>query len=322
MSGSTEVGKVMTDGLGNPIATSDLESKKALGKDEIEALVKKVADSKLKNLVKEVESITEKEVEPMQFNIFDFQGFDPNVIISVFVVISEHFGDTMKIMLSDIKFAIAACLYMGNIQQKALTKRKAEGRAKLEFLAQKYNIMMGSTGTGISAETVTFPRVVASFPVLAIKMANAIPPKAVNREFMSTSVPSYMRLSPFASLCSALMKSELRLFLMEACNAHGSDMSIAYEVGRLKKAKKELKYDPISLANDQWAFVEVASESPVPLEDSKKSLLTSLNISKDYSSLEKVVKNYRAIMTKKKSEDITVISKKEFDEMLGEYISS
>nr|QYF49553.1 MAG: coat protein [Sichuan phenui-like virus 3] len=312
----------MKDGKGNPIIATDLTKKKNLSKEEIEKLVKKISSTQVKTIVKEVEKIEKRDIEPIQFNIFDFQGFDPFVIISVFLVINEHFGEVNKVMIEDIKFCIAACLYMGNLQPKALTKRKAEGRGKIDYLSSKYNILMGSTGSGVPAEAVTFPRVVASFPVLSIKMASAVPPKAVNRDFMSTSIPSYMRLSPFASLCSPNMAKELRLFLMECCNAHGSDMSIAYEVGRLKKQKKEIKYDPISLANDQWGFVEVASDSPVPEEDSKKTLLASLDLPKDFALMEKVVKNYRAIMQKKKVEDVVCMDKKEFEGFLSDFISS
>jgi len=210
---------------------------------------------------------------------------------------------------------------MGNIQTKAFGKRAKEGRAKIEYLAAKYNMMTGTTQSGLAAEVVTFPRIAASFPVLAIKMASKISPKAVNLEFMSGSVPGYMRLTPFASLCSPLMETDLRVFLLEACNAHSADMSIAYEKGRLKKLKKEIKYDPVQLANDQWNFTEVASSSPVPSEDSKKSLLTKLNVSNDLGDLMPVVKNYRAIMQKKQTSDIQILDLKTLGEQLTKYLT-
>lgn len=312
----------LLDSLGNPIITTDIKSVKSLSKDEIANLVKKVSSDTIKSTLKKVESIQGKDVEPMEFSIFEFQGFDPLTIQAVLIVVNEHFKGNMETLLSDIKFSIAACLYMGNLQEKSLLRRKEEGRSKIEYLASKYDIVTGTTGTSMSAETVTFPRIVASFPVLAIRMAWKVPPNAVNREFLSMSIPSYMRLSPFASLCSPNMDSELRIFLMEACNAHGSDMSIAYEVGRLKVRKVEIKYDPISIANDQWQFVDIASNSPVPSEESRKELLTELNISTDYESLAKVVSNYRAILQKKKTEDIKVLSKDEFDKALSDFISS
>lgn len=312
----------LRDGLGNPVITTDLKKVKALAKEDVEKLVKKLGEKDLKPVVKAVEEIGDNDLGAMGYSIFDFVGFDPFSIIAVIKIICDHYKDPEEVMLSDIRFCIAACLYMGNIQSKALTKRAAEGRAKIEFLALKYNMMQGTTQSGLSAETLTFPRVAASFPVLAIRMANQIKPKAVNLEFQSGLIPGCMRLTPFASLCSPLMKEGARVFLMEACNAHGSDMSIAYEKGRLKKAKKEVKYDPVFIAGEQWAFVDVASSSPVPSEESKKSLLTKLNVVQYYDDLATVVKNYRAITQKKKLDDVTVIDKKEFESQVSEYISS
>jgi hypothetical protein len=312
----------LKDRMGEPIVTTDLKAKKGLTKEEIEKMIKSLAKGSISGVIKIVEGIDDKDIAPMAFSIFDFQGFDPYSIIAVFKIICDHYGDNEKTLLSDVRYCIAACIYMGNIQSKALTKRAEEGRAKIEFLTQKYNILIGSTGAGLSAEQVTFPRVAASFPILAIRMAHKTSPKTVNLEFKSGSVPSYMRLSPFASLCSPDMHGDLRIMLMEACNAHGADMSIAYEKGRLKKLKKEIKYDAVMLASDQWSFVEIASSSPVPDEDSKKSLLTKLNLTSDYDNISKVVQNYRAIMTKKKLEEVVVLDKVKFTEHLTDYISS
>jgi hypothetical protein len=312
----------LKDSMGKPIVLTDLNKVKSLTREQLEAMVKKMDQTDLKKVISIVEKIDDDSIGPMAFSIFDFIGFDPFAIIAVIKIVCDHYNDPEEVMLSDIKFGIAACLYMGNIQQKALTKRGAEGRAKIEYLGQKYDMSMGTTLSGMSAETVTFPRITASFPVLAIKMAERVSPKCVNLEFLSGSIPGFMRLSPFGSLCSPNMKSEIRIFLMEACNAHGADMAIAYEKGRLKKAKKEIKYDTVQLCADQWSFIEIASSSPVPSEESKKSLLTKLNIIKYFDDLEKVVKNYRAIMSKRKIEDVELPSRKTLEDQLTEYLVS
>jgi hypothetical protein len=311
----------LRDSTGAPIAPTDLTKVKALTKEEVEKLVKAAEKAGLDGVIKTVEAIEGDDLKPMNYSIFDFIGFDPFAIIAVIKIICDHYKDPETVMLSDIRFAIAACLYMGNIQGKAFTKRAKEGRAKIEYLAKKYNMMMGTTSSGLAAEVVTFPRVAASFPVLAIKMADKVNPKAVNLEFMSGEIPGYMRLTPFASLCSPLMETELRTFLLEACNAHSADMSIAYEKGRLKKAKKEIKYDIVQLASDQWNFTEVASSSPVPTEDSKKSLLTKLNVSNDLESLIPVVQNYRAIMQKKQAPDVQMPDIKMLGDQMTKYLT-
>lgn len=313
---------VLKDSKGEDIVLTDLEKKKGLTKEEIVKLIKAVSESTIKDVVKKVEGIPDEELGPMNYSIYDFIGFDPMTIIAVIKIIADHYNDPEKVMLSDVRFCIAACLYMGNIQAKAMSKRSAEGRAKLSYLATKYGITMGTTQSGQPAEVLTFPRVAASFPILAIKMADKISPKSVNLEFKSALVPGCMRLTPFASLCPPTMKEGVRMMLLEACNAHGSDMAIAYEKGRLKKAKKAVKYDVLSMANDQWAFIEVASSSPVPDDASRKALLSSLKLPTYYAAIHDVVQNYRAIVTKKEVKDIDMISRDDFERELTEFISA
>jgi hypothetical protein len=312
----------LVDSRGKKIILTDFTKTKSLAKEDIEKLVKRMNRSEINSVVKIAEQIPDDLIGPMEFSIFDFIGFDPFSIIAVIKIVIDHYKEPEEILLSDVRYCIAACLYMGNIQDKALTKRAAEGREKISYLANKYQMSLGSTGSGMSAETVTFPRVAASFPVMAIRMASKISPKATNLEFLSGKVPNYMRLSPFASLCSPKMGKELRQVLMECCNAHGADMAITYEKGRQKKLHKEIRYDAIQLSNDQWGFVEIASSSPVPEEESKISLLSSLNIAKDLDDIIAVSKNYRSIMGKKKIEDVIMPTKQFLEEELAEYLAS
>lgn len=314
----------MKDAAGNKIAVTDFEAFSQLKDAELEKLAKAISDETVEEVIKKVEALTDKDYSAVEFSIFDYIGFDPLMIARVMKAYQTHYKESDELLLSDIKFSIAACLYMGNLQAKAINRRGMEGRVKLEYLARKYGIRMGSQGTGIPSTALTFPRVAASFPVLAIRMAQKIPPKAVNLEFRSILAPPYMRLTPFGSLCSAHMDSELRLLLLEACNAHGSDMAIAYEKGRQKKKNKgkEIKYDPVAIAHDQWAFMEIAAGSPVPSESVKKGLLTSLNLGKDYANIADLVKNYRAILQKQELDKVSVLSKEEFDNRLSTYVTS
>lgn len=314
--------KGLKDSIGNAIAATDLSAFKEISIADMDKSVKAITDQEVEIIIGKAESLTEKDYSALEFSIFDYVGFDPLLVSKVLKVYQQHYKTTDDDLLGDIKFSIAACLYMGNIQSKAMTRRNLEGRSKLEYLIRKYDIRTGSQGTGIPATALTFPRLAAAYPALAIRMADKLKPKTVHLDFISSLVPGCMRLTPFGSLCSILMDEELRIFLLEACNAHGSDMAIAFERGRLKKQKKELKYDPILIANDQWAFMEIASGSPVPGEQTKKLLLTQLNLSQYYVALSEVVKNYRSIMSKKDLSAVTVISEKEFNEKLGAYVTS
>lgn len=300
----------------------DISSKKAITPDQLMGLVNQIDDKKLQGFIKQIEKITKDDINPMEFSIFDFVGFDPFKIIKVMMAVSEYHGDKVETLISDIRFAIAANIFMGNLQSKASTKRNEAGKSKLDYLCSKYNISMGSTGSGISPEQVTFPRVAASFPQLAILMAWKLEPKAVNLEFLSRKVPKYMRIGPFCSICDSSIPLRTQTFLMEAANAYSSDMGIAYEKGRLKKARKEVKYDPIQIATDQWSFAEIASNSPVPDKETKQNLFLRLNVAADYDDLKEVVQNYRAITQKKDIMSIDVISKQELEEDITTFSTS
>lgn len=284
--------------------------------------IMKVTDAVLDKCIQEVEAIKQSDINPAEFSIFEYQGFDPILLIKKMISINAYYKGTAKDLLSDIRFAIAAVFFMGNLDPRKLIKRKDEGKQKIEYLVSKYDIQVGSTGTGIAPEIITFPRVSASFPALSVRMANRILPKAVNLDFQSGMVPYYMRTSAFHALCSDRMDSELRMMLMEACNAFSADMSISYEKGRLKKQKKEVKYDLASIAKDQWEYAEIASTSPVPSEDTKISVIMELDLPSKYKEIAEVVSNYRSKVNKIDRAAVTVLSKEEFDTHVSGFVTS
>jgi len=147
----------MVDATGKPIAPVVLKDFKEVGDKDLEALVKSITDDEVNKIIKAVEGITEKDMTALEFSIFDFVGFDPFMVSKVLAFYQKHYNDTQENLLSDIRFSIAACLYMGNLQYKSLSRRALEGRSKIEYLARKYGIRTGSHGTGIPATALTFP---------------------------------------------------------------------------------------------------------------------------------------------------------------------
>jgi hypothetical protein len=312
----------MVDKLGNKIWRTDTSKAGEMTPEMVSKLVQDVTDSDVSSTVTLVNKIVSTAQDRMEFSIFDFVGFDPLMIVRVLKAYQKHYSEGNEDLMSDVRFSIAATIYMGNLQTKALTRRALEGRTKIEYLTRKYNVRTGSQGAGLPAEALTFPRIAASFPVLAIRMATTLPPKAVDIAFKGKLVPACMRLTPFGSLCSPNMDDTLRLFLMEASNAHGADMALAYERGRCKKAKTEFKPNPKEAAEDQWAFMEVAGDSSVPEEDMKKTILTELNLGQFHANLAEVVANYRSKVQGKEVGVSDVMGKGAFEKALSEYIAS
>jgi len=314
------------DGLGNEIVLTDLTGVAQLTPDALSKLIAGITMEDIKKIIDETEKIMKDDINPMEFNIFDYQGYDPEITIRVMIAISAHSKDKPGVLLSDIKFSIAAVLMMGNLQAKSREKRSEAGRLKITYLCSKYNIQLGSTSTGIPAEVMTFPRISSAFPSLSIMMAWVLKPKFVNLDFHSGEVPEFMRLQQFNSLCSQNMSFQLSHFLMEACNCYSADMSIAFEKGKQKIALKgtgrDIKYNPADIAQDQWQFAEIAQGSKYPSEKQKKDLLLRLKVSDYYDKLLPLVKRYRSILQKIEEDKVTVLSKEDFQNDLTTYLAS
>nr|QYF49544.1 MAG: coat protein [Jiangsu sediment phenui-like virus] len=312
----------MKDFLGNLIVSSDISGASELGPNEIDKLSKDVLDTDVTKIISLVEGITQGDILPIEYGIFDYQGFNPETVIRVMKVYQDHYHDPSAVLLSDIRFAVAATLYMGNLQAKSLSRRSMQGAQKINYLILKYDIRIGSQGAGLPPTVLTFPRIAAAVPLLAVRMACRIPPKVAEHNFLSSKVPACMRLMPFAALCSRFMGEELRTVLLQVCNAHGSDMAIAYVVGEQKKKKvPKIEYNAVQIARDQWSYIEVVSNSPVPSERSKQEMIMELNLGPKAASILEVCQNYRAVMQSLKPEEVKVMGEQQFQDELGAYLA-
>lgn len=312
----------MEDRLGNKIWVTDLTKEKELSLDDVRELVQKVTDDDVAGTIRQVESITSDKISRMEFSIFEFVGFDPKIVVKVLRAFQSHYKDTNENLLSDIRFSIAAVIYMGNVQQKSFSRRALQGQTKINYLAQKYGIRTGTQGAGLPAEALTFPRICAAFPVLAVRMAVEMPPNAVSIAFQGSSVPACMRLVPFCSLLGQQLEDDIRIFLMKATNAYSADMALAYDRGAAKKQKRESKLKPTEAASDQWSFIEIAANSAVPDDASKKSMLAELNLTRYYEKIAAVVEQYDLVMAGLSAPLSSPMSKDRFSKGISAYISS
>jgi len=257
----------------------------------------------------------------LMFSIFEFQGFDPYAIIRKLVALKDEYGLTLDDLKEDILYMIAANIYMGNLSGKALARRNQDGRDLIKELSDRYQVMTGSTGTGMSSDTITFPRVAGSFPVLTCKMANKLPTKdMVGQPFKSVAVPKFMRVNVFATFCPPQMKMRTRLFFMKACAAYSCDQSIVFLVGDMKKKKipsADQKLDPKGVAADQWTYLWATSEGPVPPMPARRQMHTLFNTISLYDTLKPVVENYNTLM-----DDPTGLpSKSEFEDDMTHFMT-
>lgn len=283
--------------------------------------VDEVGSEEVDSLIARSTEIDIAKVDITLFSIFEFQGFDPFAIIRKLIFLKNHYGLSEDDLKVDIMYMIAANIYMGNLSGKALSRRSSEGREVNDELVERYQIQIGSTGTGLPSDIITYPRVAGSFPVISCKMATRLPSKDfIGKPFNSKAVPRFMRVNAFASFCPPELELKTRCFLLKACAAYSCDQSIVFLEGEEKKKKKkpdEIKIDPALVAADQWTYIWAASEGPVPPLLARKKLHTELNLISLYDVLLPVVNNYDVIVKDETGEP----SKKEYEEDITKFIS-
>jgi len=300
-----------------------------LGEKALARMLNETTWEKIHQFIGFLEVVTIDQIEATKYGIFEFVGFDPYMIARKFLTVNNYYreikgmeNETLELLRDDIMFCIAACIYMGNLQKKSLQRRTPEGRMKIQYLVQKYNIKIGSTSTGQPSDMITFPRCVNSFPVLSCRMASVLPSKNFEgKPFLSVSVPKPMRLSAFGSFCGSGLAERTKVFLLQVVSCYTCDQTITVSNGEEKKqGKKPSDYTMTALTAHaaQWDYVLVSSTSKVPRESMKKALLTELKVVDGYEGFLKLVRNYRTLT----GDETTILTGVEFKQDILDYVSS
>lgn len=290
-----------------------------------------ISDKEIIDFTSKMELVQEKDILGLVSSLFEFQGFDPKAIIRKLVIINEYYIKEKKLeeesrdtLMQDVVMMVCANVVMGNLQLKSMGRRSNTGRLALGYLVSKYQIMSGSTGAGLPSDTLTFPRIANSFPVVTCRAANVLKPKSFpSAPFKTAAIPHYMKVSSFASLCGDDMEGKTREFLLQCVCAYSCDQMITVHEGEKKKRKRKgEKADetmtPLDAYGNQWDYIVAASGSPVPSPEMKRAMLLELKVENMYSSLIDIVKRFREILEIKD----TILSEEEFQEGVSNYISS
>lgn len=288
-----------------------------------------VAQDEIDRFVTLLEVVQASDIDISLFTIFDFQGFDPFGVMRRLLAVNKHYrevekreSETLDMLKFDVLLAVAAHIYMGNLQDKALRRRGAVGRMAVDYLMAKYGIKRGSTGSGMGSEVLTFPRIANSFPIITVRMASRLPSKNFGKTSLETdSLPKWLRVAAFSSLCSDKIAERTRMFVLHAHAAYSVDQTIVVHEGEKRKKKVKKSEDVLTVTeafNLQWPFVEVSSNSPVPKEAMRKAILNELRLQDQYQVLQPVVTRLRSSI----GDTSTVPTEAEFKSDLSNFYSS
>lgn len=240
------------------------------------------------------------------FDQFQYQGFNPLKIVQSLhkIKIAKNISDSD--FISAVFKMVAIGLIKGSVNDENIKKMSDEGQSELTALIAEYGIKKGG-GKRESSSVITFPRVMATFPDIAIRMAKVIGAKEfTGGPMLSTRLPYYLQVQVFPAVIPRQLNKEAKKMLLTASLCYTIDQSV--QISRLQDP--DLK----KLASDQSRFTMVGHSSPVPSAEIRLSVFNKLSLSADYDRIVDVLRTYKA----KVDDAIEIMEKVEFVRQITE----
>jgi len=235
--------------------------------------------------------LNQKDVETLKkedYDQFQYQGFDPYRLIEALVEMKNKNKVSDEAFADDICKMVAIGLIKGNVNDHNMTKMTDGGQGDLKDTMQKYGIVKGG-GKGQGPKTITFPRVMAAFPDIAVRMTKVIGGKDFRGGPMgSTALPEVMKVQVFPAVIPPSLDDKVRKFLLTAALAYSIDQTI--QISRLEKP--DLK----SLSDVQGQFILVSYNSPLPRTETRVQTFNQLGLPDKYNQILSVVTKYKELV--------------------------
>jgi len=255
-----------------------------------------------------IQLVNEGDVEALkaeEFDQFQYQGFDPYKIVDSLNKVKENKTISDENFKKDIFTMVAVGMIKGSVNSHNIEKMSDAGKTDLKDLITKYSIKMGG-GRGQSAGIITFPRVMATFPDIAIRLVKVIGAKEFRGgPMLSTRLPDYMEVQVFPAIIPRDTDSDVKRMLLHASLCYSIDQTVQIS----QKQNPELK----QLSSDQANYTNIGHNSPVPSEAIRKQVFKGLSIADDYSKIVSVLQDYK----EKIDPAFTIMSETQFKSKLG-----
>lgn len=218
------------------------------------------------------------------YDQFQYQGFDPMRIVQGLLKVKKDESVDDDQFKSDVYQMIAIGIIKGSVNDHNLTKMSDGGKTSINALLKKYGIQKGG-GRGKASSVITFPRVMATFPDIAVRMVSVIGAKEFSGgPMLSSRLPSYLKVQVFPSVVPRSLNSDVKDMLLMANLCYTIDQST--QISQLKDPDLKL------LASTQSNFTAIGHQSIVPNSVTRLEVFKSLNIDSDYDSIHAVIKDY------------------------------
>lgn len=255
-----------------------------------------------------IQLVNEGDVEALkaeEFDQFQYQGFDPYRIVDSLNKVKINKTISNDNFQKDIFTMVAVGMIKGSVNAHNIEKMSDAGKNDLRDLISKYGIKMGG-GKGQAAGIITFPRVMATFPDIALRLVKVIGAKEFRGgPMLSTRLPEFLEVQVFPAIIPRDTDSDVKRMLLTASLCYSIDQTV--QISQLQNP--ELK----QLASSQANYTNIGHNSPVPSEVVRKKVFNELPIADNYSKIVSVLQDYKD----KVDTSFIIMSETQFKAKLG-----
>lgn len=259
------------------------------------------------DLEKVLELINKGDVEALkseEFDQFQYQGFDPMKIVQSLAK-SKADGNIDDVQFkNDVYKMVAIGIIKGSVNDHNMTKMSDDGKGDLNTLMKTYGIAKGG-GRGKASSVITFPRVMATFPDIAVRLVSVIGPKEFNGgPLLSSRLPHFLKVQVFPAVIPRNLHADAKKMLLTA--------SLCYSIDQTTQISQLKSPDLKQLAATQGNFTMVGHQSPVPSAGVRSGVFKTLKVEESYGAILSVLRDYK----EKVDPSFNIIDEKAFKEQI------
>jgi hypothetical protein len=218
-----------------------------------------------------------------EFDQFQYQGFDPMRIVQSLLKIKTDKKIDDNDFKNDVIRMIGIAIIKGSITDKNLVKMSETGQNSVASLISKYGVEKNG-GKGKASSVITFPRVMATFPDVSVRLAGVIGAKEFTGPLLSSRLPTCLKVQVFPAIIPRALSAETKKMLLTASLCYSIDQSI--QISQIKEPNLK------QLAADQAKFTMIGHQSPVPSSTVRIATFNGLSLKDNYAEIKSVLEDY------------------------------
>jgi len=209
-----------------------------------------------------------------QYKVVDFIGFDAFKVVEALMKKARDDKISLEDLKDDILWILVICLKKGSVTKNNKDKMSKEGKEQVTRLMLKYG-MQYTAGKNAAPDIITFTRVLAAFPVGALKLMKHVGSRPVPAgPFGSSVIPSFMQHQIFASVLPRNINRDVLVFVKTLITAYSCDTSSIPLTNRVGGIKTE---DLQKIASQQVTFIQAAFLAAYPGEGARTKYVADLD---------------------------------------------